>query len=316
MINYVYSRERSKYINVKIFIIDACNYACYYCYNTLPRTHTQLNIHYIYLFIQNVFIRYNKKINIEIMGGEPTLHPKLLTLCEQLQSYDFIHNILIYTNFSQSINYYLTLLQNSKVKLDLSCHSINGKINLQFLNKLIQLNKYTNIINNITVSILIEPLNIDMSFFINQIISSTTRFTIDVIKIINDISSYQLSQSTSYYSANDEKRISNIINKLNKYEKKTIHLKLQQSNIFLSDIDARHFCAKQYNLFYNWTCLAGIRSFYIHSNGDCYSCQQYYEINMPSLFNIYNKYTFNQNPIQCKSHKCLCEQFVTKWKNL
>jgi hypothetical protein len=67
----------------------------------------------------------NKYIQLELIGGEPTLHPDLVDFCEKISH---IPNIFttIYTNFSKPAEYYLKLLNiDNRLSLILSWHTSN-----------------------------------------------------------------------------------------------------------------------------------------------------------------------------------------------
>ena len=87
-----------------VFIIDSCNYSCEYCYNDLPRTNKKIDLNKLYFFISEILLKkLNKKyIQLELIGGEPTLHPDLIDFCEKISH---IPNIFttIYTNFSKPV---------------------------------------------------------------------------------------------------------------------------------------------------------------------------------------------------------------------
>jgi molybdenum cofactor biosynthesis enzyme MoaA len=108
-IKVLYDNSINDYIHILIYICDRCNYTCEYCYNARPRTLILMDLNILLSFLINIKINTRKKIYIEIIGGEPTLHPDLLDFCKKCNTYTNI-TISVYTNFSQSIDYYIQLL--------------------------------------------------------------------------------------------------------------------------------------------------------------------------------------------------------------
>lgn len=87
-----------------IMITNICNYNCIYCIENIPYNITEkkfIDIKQIFIFIEKIHLLYaDKKISIELYGGEPTLHPEFYTLCKKLSTYNYITYIDIYTNLS------------------------------------------------------------------------------------------------------------------------------------------------------------------------------------------------------------------------
>ena len=94
------------------YIIDNCNYSCQYCYNVKPYSNAMLDLNQLYDYICFINTHYpSKYIQLELIGGEPTLHPALLDFCKKIKK---LNNILIkiFTNLSLNIDNYIKLLSN------------------------------------------------------------------------------------------------------------------------------------------------------------------------------------------------------------
>lgn len=76
-------QKKYKYINVTVNIIDNCNYTCNYCYNKDYRSNNILNLTALY----NYILKTKLNIALDILGGEPTLHPDLLIFVRRCQNY-------------------------------------------------------------------------------------------------------------------------------------------------------------------------------------------------------------------------------------
>lgn len=310
MIKYVFSQQYLNFMIVKLYIIDKCNYDCWYCYNRKPRTQQLLDLNAAYSFLEQLFSTFNKSIYIELIGGEPTLHPDLLYFCKKLQKSYFIENILIYSNFSSNISCYLNLLSLSKIYLDLTIHNVDSTS--KHLKKLFYIKSKINSLSNITISLFVLPTKIKQIMSIHSILTQMG-LNIDVLKICNNISLYQ--SIDNIYSLEESKDIDSLISSFQTDKEKTIHFKIDQTVQRLTEIELKSFCiAQKNNIFHGWNCLAGVMSFYIHADGRCYQCQQYYEMEMPSMFNIYDSnIVFSKKHCICKSNVCICEQYITKW---
>jgi len=129
-----------------IDIIDKCNYNCAYCStkNYRKNKNNYLNLNKLTTFIKNTKHLQNKKIIIQLLGGEPTLHPDLKKFIKENPNYI----INIYTNFSESINYYNDLLNFKNFELTISYHFNNTNNTVyNFFNKYIKLHNFKNIFN-------------------------------------------------------------------------------------------------------------------------------------------------------------------------
>jgi hypothetical protein len=69
-----------------------------------------LNLHKIEDVLKQIHTYTNKNIFLELIGGESTLHPDLISFCKRIIDKQYIDTIYIYSNFSASINIYLELI--------------------------------------------------------------------------------------------------------------------------------------------------------------------------------------------------------------
>ena len=73
--------EKSKYsdyVVILAYIADICNYNCTYCYNKKPRSGKFLDLDALLDACLAIYQSTHKKIKLELIGGEPTMHPKLM----------------------------------------------------------------------------------------------------------------------------------------------------------------------------------------------------------------------------------------------
>ena len=80
-------------------------------------------------------------IGVELIGGEPTLHPSLMHFFDKACSIPNMQ-FSILTNFHKELDYYLKLIDNYKVRIIPTWHSIpNDKKNVAFQNKVLSIPK-------------------------------------------------------------------------------------------------------------------------------------------------------------------------------
>ena len=77
-------------INVLLFVADRCNFSCPYCYNFFPRTSGLANLELMFRFVEDMKRKTGRRLNVSLIGGEPTLHPDLKRFLEHLNTLDDI----------------------------------------------------------------------------------------------------------------------------------------------------------------------------------------------------------------------------------
>ena len=293
----LYNNNKQNVIIV-LYIIDTCNYNCYYCGNKFPRIKYKLNLIKIYNYLRQILSIIDGNIYLDILGGEPTLHPQLNWFCEQISKHSRILASL-YTNYSQDIDYYIKLF-NQNINVIPSWHSIQSdRFNLNFINKIKQTIK---ILDNKIINLRImyedrfskqsieafkqlyieKNLNIEFSLLVNSLRT--------VVKYTNEqINEYQKFQEIVYHNNDDviAKYSNNLEQRIGYYD------------IF-----------KNKNItFKYWQCDAGKNELYIHCNGNVYPCPKFYTDNKQPLYNIYinDGIIFKHKPLICTFSNAYCE---------
>lgn len=105
-------------------IIDHCQFECSYCYNrefndqkTVLTTAATA-----YKLVLARLRMIDEDWRIDIQGGEPTLHPKLHSIVDELSDMDNCKSITIATNLTKPFEYYQRLLDCGKVSIHMSYH--------------------------------------------------------------------------------------------------------------------------------------------------------------------------------------------------
>lgn len=294
-------------ISIKAYIIDKCNFKCEYCYNRQPRLNNMLDLDYLYDFILYISSISRRLVNVELIGGEPMLHPKLALFCKKLSLHANINECTIYSNFSVNFEAYVNLLCIDKVNLYLSWHStIVDRYNKQYIDNICKLNRCFDqsiLKQKVFCIIMLEHKNfIEAIKAYKDCISSTT----------SDVSLALVSNTNAY-------RCQYLPYQMHMYYELIKHNSIYlDNNIYVVDNTGQQYkindnqLAQMHLNFKNWKCNAGIDRLYVHCNGEVYPCQQYYESNMGSIGSIFNidKLHFTQQICAC--NECNCEYNIEK----
>ena len=125
-------------MNILIFVVDKCNYKCEYCYNRFPRTLKSADLNLFSKFIKDIKVKTNRKLNISLIGGEPTLNSNIHSFIENVKELENV-TVELLTNLSQPLEYYIKCLKND-VKIAASWHSNQkDKNNLDYVKKIMEI---------------------------------------------------------------------------------------------------------------------------------------------------------------------------------
>ena len=256
------------------FIIDSCNYTCEYCYNDLPRTNKKIDLNKLYFFITEILLKKLKKeyIWLELIGGEPTLHPDLVEFCEKISKIDNI-NTTIYTNFSKSVDYYIKLLEiDKRISLILSWHNAN----FQFKEKINKIPRFF-LEKNITVSVIYEHKNIKNALEIFDYIHIKHPYIKELsFPLIDENINYCVEKYTTADINEYKKRLP--------FVKDLTKIKIQYKDNTYKIVDQHYFITDETRKnFKYWMCNVGIDFCFIYFNSDICICDGYRDKKMGNL---------------------------------
>lgn len=285
------------------FIIDQCNYRCEYCYNVLPRTNKRLNLDKLYYFVSKILIGKLQKqyLELELIGGEPTLHPDLLRFCERIAKIKNIHTT-IYTNFSSPIEYYKKLIGiDSRITLILSWHTSNK----QFMQKLALFSKEI-LENNITVSVIYEHNNINKALEIFDHVHMNYSY-------VRELSFPLIDNNANYENKYNEQSMVEY-NKRLKFVKDLTRIKIQYTDNTSEIVDQHYFIVDDETRNYKyWLCNAGIDFCFIYLNSDICICDAYRNVKLGNLDSSQlDNFKLNVKPKLCGNTCCPCVFDVKK----
>ena len=303
-----YDKAKRDLLFVKAYIIDKCNYSCRYCYNKQPRSSLQLDLSSLLHFLNDAHSKTQKNIFLEIIGGEPTLHPDMVYFCEHLSYCSYIDSIYVYSNFSAPLPTYIKLISLLNVHLNLSWHSIGiDKLNRCFYDKAKTIKRLVaqNQTTRIAFNIMLEHTNLNSAFIMHKLIHSLG-FTAE-LAFIGDLKKIN---STGRYAYDDDKRSKALEIMSQALPEVTIvlsngSLRNFSMNMLMHAVDSREIS------FFGWQCGAGIDRLYVHCDQKVYACQQEYENGYKSIYHLNDGFQ-KTSPIICKCEACICEGFVKK----
>lgn len=293
-----FSPNTKNTIWILAYVCDKCNYNCWYCYNKRPRSGKQLDLDKLHDFIVYLKNDTEKTINLELIGGEPTMHKGLYDFCKNTIQ-DGI-SINIYTNFSQSVEFYQELLDIG-CQLSITYHHFNNK---NFLNKIDNLGNDDQK-NQFDIAIMYEPGYSMQSLNVFNYLYQKRKYRKNILMslVLSDTSNKIPVKYTQ-----DE------MSKFNKYVELTRN-NLDEIYVKYNDNSVKKMSYNDLQLDYdysckNWKCNAGIEYLDIDVNGNVYSCIS----NNKKIYNIYDSFKFKlpEKPIICRCMYCQCRWNITK----
>lgn len=303
--------EKLNVINILVMFIDKCNFSCVYCYNDKPRSNMQINTAQLIDFIKTVQKQTTKHIIVQLIGGEPTLHPNILEFCKYCKFANV--DVQIFTNFSLSNQLYLDLL-DLNVELIASWH-YQYDIDAFLKN----VNYIFNSISNPKCDIItmLDPIYFNIGH----------KLTLDLLKhnirnVLPMMLDYDLKTNKVFYYTNNctysqEQLVAynQLLSKCNvkKYFTAIYSDKIEKLSIV--DVTKNNI----YQKFKFWKCNAGMEYLYIDQYGDIYTCITTKKDKIRNkLLNIYNcnQFILPKKPIICKRNMCYCMWEVYKEKIL
>ena len=298
-------------LNVLLFIADQCNFACPYCYNRRPRTNKLVDLDLLYKFVEDMSQKTKRRMNISLIGGEPTLHPGMLNFCKSILSNVPSTCVEILTNFSQPLEIYLEHLELG-MKIAATWHGkINDKQNLDYCKKMLRvpLKFFEN--DQIEVRIMFENDNWDNAEEVFRQMCPLFKKWVE-ISLVSD-----LDGKPYPYTKAQLDRYKELLMKL-KYTRDFFTLRYRdgtEKQVSFNDMYLNPLVN-----FHLWRCNAGLDYIYVHCNGNVYNCQSYYEHDRKPICNIiqtqgeYKKELFK--PTICSVEYCSCDFDVYKEKIL
>lgn len=182
---------RSDTVLIQLNICSLCQQRCWYCYARKGKRAMKWNklvpFEHIKEILKNIgLMKYN--IRLSILGGEPTLHPKIKDIISETLKYQNIKTVEIFTNGLKSIKIFPI---DDKIRYNFSFHSTetSGDSLLNNANYCLE--------NNIKFSIncLFYEDNNNFEYFYNKIKNSEIKNHASINCVYNYISDEQFNIS-------------------------------------------------------------------------------------------------------------------------
>lgn len=299
-------------LRIEIMLGNVCNYKCWYCfpgsnegthrwpdYDLLLKNLTHLLDHYT---------KSNKKVfELHIIGGEPTMWPKLGEFCTELKSkYDII--ISISSNGSRTLRWWQ---EYGKVfdKVILSCHSDSVDIShyIQVADCLYEHNVFFSSL------VLIHPNNWDECMKLIDTMKKTSKHSwpIFLAEVLVENTDLGYSESQKKSLRNKMQRLGNIFWLMRNAKHHITKVKVEYQSGLKRKLGSSDIILERLNNFTGWKCNLGVDSIYISKDGVITGTCNENLYELPYAYNIYDtefdtKFNPVIQPTVCTKSGCWC----------
>lgn len=106
------------------FLVDWCNYKCSYCSaaEVMAESYSKEKSNGLYKLTLERLRKVTTPFDIDIYGGEPTLHPEFNTILSALADMEQCRMIEVKTNLSRSLSFYQQMYDHPKLYVSASYH--------------------------------------------------------------------------------------------------------------------------------------------------------------------------------------------------
>lgn len=126
-------------VHFEWFLVNWCNFKCSYCNaaEMMVDTYSKQNSPSKYKLVLHRLGQLDTDFEMDLFGGEPTLHPEFLHIIQELSEMPSCKLIEIKTNLSKPLHFLQQVFKSNKVRLAASYHA--EYYNQSFLDKCIAL---------------------------------------------------------------------------------------------------------------------------------------------------------------------------------
>ena len=305
---YAYHERPS--ITLIAYATRLCNFKCSYCADFLKSGDDFLDLEVLEHYIKSMHAQTQKAVDVVLIGGEPTLNPQVPQFCQQFKDNKNV-SIEIVTNFSKPASYYNSILEsNAMTRLVLSWHGNDkdGK-NDDYIRKLDDLDQRFILDERVDIRIMAEKDNYANSR------EAFTRVFPKYKKYIEFLALHDRKCQMDQYSHEQKLDIAKLC-KMTQNEEKSFFI--EENGKTKKSVSFNDLYLNPTIQYTGWNCYAGVEYVYVHSNGNVYNCQSYYEHNLSPLYNIYSSdggyLSEKHSPCVCKVDYCTYDFDVRKEK--
>jgi MoaA/NifB/PqqE/SkfB family radical SAM enzyme len=307
----IHSNDRDAFLLTWQFT-SMCNFACAYCPEMLHDNKVKFpNYDLVLTFIKNL-AKNNKKVYVDLLGGETTMWPQLLDFLKETKK---ISNIIttIETNGSRSTRWWEEFAAEElelNVLLDFTYHGALCDPDLYYAN-LSTVHKT----HQVTSSFMLDPLHFDKINNLYKKIKDNL-----AVDCFYKLARHKTNSSGTYFDYTPE-----MLSKLNlsreemlfdrdKFLTKKSAIVHTPTELFVDGekTNWQTFVIEKKNSFKNWKCSAGIKRLFIGLDGDIWPCSvigggRYPKLNY-KMGNIYDgTLKGNSEYMSCPESYCGCK---------
>lgn len=326
----------SQHIVVGLYLLDACNYKCSYCFSHDRDFSNEkfVTLDKLKHAVDQIFKIKKSYYKFSILGGEVTYHPHFLELIEYIYSFKKEKNLLIeiISNASKDISYFKKLLEyssDSNFYLSFSVHFEYAK--LEHIKDLIILfNEYN---KPIDINFMLHPEYEDkVKEYFNEVIKLREKyyftFTLSELREPPDFNNTDRRYTKEFFEwiNNARKEIENVVSnsnvkeiKITNWKHENIHFKIKDKDTIKS-IYLDKDIALRYNLkrFKNFYCCGGLNYIIVNPDGSYQgaTCSEF-----PIVGNLYEDdidfYKLSKF-VRCNLEQCGCHgnDVIFKYRDL
>ena len=294
---------------------NVCNYKCWYCFpGSNEGTHRWPDIELIKRNLGHLikqYIRYGKKkIQLNIIGGEPTMWPKLGDFAEYFFK-EFGCLVSMSTNGSRTLRWWE---ENAKYfgYIDLSVHHDEAKLNhlIDVADCVYDQNVY------LAAKVLMDFKNWDHCITAIETLKTSKRKWYIAAKDIHINGQWFYTPEQKEFLSKPVKRYPEINHFLKNYKIDNTRYSVTFEDGVSQKVPSCYFALNNLNHFKGWECTAGVDWLHISREGDilCTMMQPLYQ--EEKIYNIYQTdftEVFNPTiaPVICTKDDCFCNAEIT-----
>ena len=292
IIKYTFADKKDWY-DLTYRITEHCSHGCRYCdfYNNKRPTHTKC-----WKEVGN-FIKTelkDQKIRLYIYGGEPTTHPYLIQILEELSP--IVDTIGIQTNLFGSLEFFKNILEFDNVFILPTFHVEREKKHKDFLEKVLFIKMKKRLWE---LNFLLPLKNFKYNY----------QIFLDFEKILKqDVVPQPLIGEEKEWL---EKKI------LERYlDSKEYEMYRHYSDGTVEGLSMSEWRNQKEDYVTGWHCSAGTDTLYIEWNGDIFQCLNDMYLKAEPLGSIFDSTGYKQNlKRNCPYKHCQFSTHITIWKN-
>ena len=314
----VKSNWKDSDLRIEFMMGNLCNYSCWYCFpGSFEGTHRfpefDLIVQNLMHLVQHYKASGKKRIFLHIIGGEPTLWPKLGEFAEIFSNAGCL--ISISTNASRTIRWWE---ENAKFfdKVVVSYH--HERVDIEHNMKVCDILYRNGAIVN--ANVLMDPGAWDKCVaMVEKLKTSEFRWSILAAEVLHPTIQYTDEQKE--YLKGYTKRMPNLWHYFRKNKHARVAIKVVMEDGSTKKVNNNWITLNKLNSFKGWSCNLGQDSLFITKEGNVTGTCNENLYGLDFRYNIYDpdftdKFNPVIKPVNCSKELCLCQAEVNLRKKI